>query len=97
MSLVGDLRMYGRFAAGLPRFLRNTTTLEEAKAVLRGRLKERGENFLRVLEKGVFGYPKSPYLPLLRRAGCEFGDIERSVREKGLEATVRDLPKILIQ
>jgi len=37
MSLIGDICMYGRFALGLPGFLRNKETLEDAKAIVRRR------------------------------------------------------------
>jgi hypothetical protein len=49
---------------------------------------EREANFLRFVEQNVFGYPRSPYLPLLKLAQCEFGDIEQMVRSKGLESTL---------
>lgn len=83
--------MYGRFAWGLRGFLKRTLTVEEAKTVIQKRMAEREANFLRLVQKGIFGYPKSPYLPLLRLAQCEMGDIENMVRAKGLEGTLRAL------
>ncbi len=91
MSLLADMKMYARFAWGLRGFLRHTITLEEAKAIVRERLEKRDENFLRLIEKGVFGYPRSPYLPLLKLAQVELGDIQNMVRDKGLEDTLRAL------
>jgi hypothetical protein len=91
MSLFDDLKMYARFAWGLRGFLRETITLEEAKAIVRRRLAERDANFLRLVEKGVFGYPRSPYLPLLKLAQIELGDIKTMVVDKGLESTLRVL------
>jgi phenylacetate-coenzyme A ligase PaaK-like adenylate-forming protein len=92
MSILDDLKMYGRFAFGLAfglrRYLRNTITLEEAEETVHRRLADREHNFLRVLERGIFRWPKSPYLPLLRMAGCEFGDIRNMVRKSGLEKTL---------
>ena len=35
--------------------------------------------------------PTSPYLPLLKRAQCEYGDIVNAVRHKGLEPALLDL------
>src|SRR5262245_51567575 len=87
----GHLRMYARFAFGLPRFLAERTTLEQARAVLAERLVHRGDNFLKVAERGIYGHAKSPYLPLLRRAGCELGDLRRMVREDGLEPALSAL------
>jgi hypothetical protein len=91
MSILADLKMYGRFAWGLRGFLRHTITLEEAKAIVRQRLAERETNFLRLVEKGIFGYPRSPYLPLLKLAQVELGDIQNMVRARGLEDTLRAL------
>ncbi len=52
---------------------------------------EREKNFLRLLERGVFGYARSPFLPLLKHAGCAIGDIRQMVGTRGLEATLREL------
>jgi len=91
LTVLADLKMYGRFAWGLRSFLRHTLTLEEAKAIVQKRMAEREDNFLRLLRKGIFGYSKSPYLPLLKLAQCEMGDIENMVRDKGLEGTLMAL------
>lgn len=91
MSIVDDARMYARFAWGLRGFLRHTITEEEALASLRQRLAKREQNFLRLVSKGIFGYSRSPYRPLLEEAGCEMADIEQMVRTSGLEATLRSL------
>jgi len=91
MSILGDFRMYGRFAWGLRSFLRHPISLEEARAIVRERMAQREDNFLRVVEKGIFGYPGSPYRPLLNSARCELGDIRSMVRAKGLEKTLQVL------
>ena len=54
-------------------------------------LRERERTFLLLLRKGVFGYSHSPYLPLLRWAGVEYGDIERLVTQDGIEAAMASL------
>ncbi len=91
MSILADLKMYGRFAWGLRGFLRHRISLEEARATVRLRIVERERNFLRLVEGGIFGYPRSPYRSLLKLAGCELGDIRNMVEAKGLEATLRAL------
>lgn len=91
MTALGDLVAYGRFAAGLGPFLRRPLTLEQARAVVRERLADRGGMLLRVVEKGVYGNPASPYRALLRSAGCELGDFRRLVAECGVEGTLRQL------
>ncbi len=51
----------------------------------------RETNFLIMVERGIFGYPRSPYRPLLKVAGCELGDLQAMVRTKGLETILRVL------
>jgi hypothetical protein len=63
-------------------------SLEMAKDIVRQRLEHREENFLRIVERGIYGYARSPYLPLLRLARCELGDIKQMVRDRGLESTL---------
>ena len=89
--MLSDLRMYGRFVFGLPGFLRRRITLEESREAVRRGLAERDDNFLRLLRRGIFDYARSPYLPLLRLAQCEFGDIEDQVRRDGLQPTLTAL------
>lgn len=91
MSWAADLKMYGRFALGLRSFLRNTISLDQARAIIRTRMQERDASFLRVIEKGIFGNPRSAYLPLLKLAGCELGDIGNLVGSHGIEPTLRKL------
>jgi hypothetical protein len=89
--MLADLKMYPRFALGLRGFFRRKLTLAEAEAIIRQRMAERDTNFLRLMERGVFGYLKSPYRPLLEYAGCGLEDIRNMVRAKGLEATLLKL------
>jgi hypothetical protein len=85
------VRMYTRFLWGLRGFLRDTITLEEARAIVQQRMAEREANFLRSVQQNIYGHPQSPYLPLLKLAQCEFGDIQEMVQRKGLEGTLRAL------
>lgn len=48
-------------------------------------------NFLRLVKRLVYGYQESPYLTLLRAAGCEYGDLERLVSREGVEEALHDL------
>jgi hypothetical protein len=91
MSLLGEMKMFSRFAWGLRGFLSHPITLDEARARIERRMAERDLNFLRLIERGIFGYRKSPYLPLLKFAGCEMGDIKTMVRTDGLEKTLHRL------
>jgi hypothetical protein len=89
--VLSDLRRYGRFAVRLRDALQHPITLEDARATIRRRMAEREARFVQAIEVGVFQYPRSPYLPLLRRAGCELGDIRATVRARGLEPTLHAL------
>ena len=83
--------MYARFAVAYPAFLRFRITPEEGRAELRKRLAQRSENFLRLVEKGVFGHRGSPYQRLFALAGCQMGDLREAVRSHGLERALLDL------
>jgi hypothetical protein len=83
--------MYARFARGLRAFLAHPLSLDEARAVVRRRLDERESNFLRTIERGIYGHPRSPYRRLLALARCELGDAQRLVRTQGLEGALRTL------
>jgi hypothetical protein len=83
--------MYARFALGFPRFLRFRVSLDEARAEMRRRLAGREAGFLRLVERGIFGYPRSPYRALFALAGCELGDVRALVAARGLEGTLEAL------
>ncbi len=91
MNGLRTLQMYGRFMAGLPSHLRRRLTIEQAKASIQEGLANRESNFLAIARRGIYGNPSSPYLPLLELAGCAYGDLEASVRAKGLEPTLEAL------
>jgi len=80
-----------RFAWGLHGFLRQRLSLPQAEEIVRRRMPTRDANFLSVAERAIFANPASPYRQLLALAGCENGDLQNSVRNKGLEPTLRAL------
>jgi hypothetical protein len=83
--------MYARFPMALRRFLQHPLTLDEAKAIIRERMEQREESFLRIAESCIYGHPRSPYLPLLKLAGCELSDLQALVRQAGMEGALRQL------
>ncbi|MDR7519774.1 MAG: hypothetical protein QN131_03655 [Armatimonadota bacterium] len=91
MIVIPDLLALPRLIANLDRFLGQHLTLDQTKAVIRQRLQTREERFLDHVSRYIYGYPRSPYLPLLRLAGCEFGDLQTMVRQRGLEGTLASL------
>ena len=90
-NFFANMKIYGRYISGLRSYLRQRISPADAQAIIQRRMAERDINFLRFMERGIFGYPKSPYRPLLELAGCELGDIRSMVRTRGLEATLREL------
>jgi hypothetical protein len=85
------LKTFAELPPALWRFAQHTMTLDEAERIVRERMENREERFLRIAERCIYGYPASPYLPLLEMAGCELGDLQQIVRHRGLEATLRAL------
>jgi hypothetical protein len=43
------------------------------------------------VEHSIYRHPSSPYLALLRHAGCERGDLEALVRRDGLDRALHTL------
>lgn len=84
-----DAGMLVRLARDLPPFLRTPVTVEQAREVTRRRQASREDRFLWMARQMVYGHPRSPYLRLLRAAGCEYGDLERLVAREGLEAALQ--------
>ena len=80
--------MAARSLARLPSYLRNPTSLPEARATLRRRLERREGNFLANVKRSVFEHDVSPYLQLFNLAGCEYGDLESLVRSEGIEGAL---------
>jgi hypothetical protein len=91
MSLVQESRTFARFARGLPAFLRQRITLEEAQRVVQRRVAERASNFLGMLDGGILQNPRSPYARMLKLSRCEPGDLRNMVAQDGVEATLRVL------
>ena len=52
---------------------------------------DREENFIRIVERGVFQYAQSPYRQLFKIAGCELADLRNLVTNEGLEAALKTI------
>jgi hypothetical protein len=92
---MGDTTNYLRAFAGFPRslrrFLRQPLALDAARTVVADRLARREETLLRIVERGIYDHPPSPYLRLLRLAGCERADFRALVAQKGVDDALRVL------
>jgi hypothetical protein len=91
MSMLSEARIWARFLRGLRQYLRTTITLQDAQDIVAERLEQRAANFLAWVERGIYGYARSPYRPMLELAGCEFGDLQAMVADRGLEGTLTEL------
>lgn len=93
MNWLTSARNFTSFALSLRKYIKEyeQPSLEEAKARLKVRLQNREQRFLEMVETCIYGYSRSPYLPLLRAADCEFGDLRNLVGDVGLEPALRRL------
>ena len=89
--MLGQARMAARFARDLRGFLHDRYTLDECRQHLASQLARRDASFLELVERGVFGNPRSPYRVLLQDARIAHGDIARWVRQAGVEGALTRL------
>ncbi len=81
---------YSRMALGLVKWAR--VPLEpDPPALIRRTLQNRESNFLGLMRQAVFENPAHPYHTLFAWAGCTCGDLERLVRQDGLEKALATL------
>ncbi len=80
-----------RTTAGLHRWALEPSSANRAAADARQLLTRRSQRFLSLMREAVYGYPRSPYLKLLRHAGCDYGALESEVTTHGLETTLQRL------
>jgi hypothetical protein len=77
-----------KLARALPAFMRERVTVQRAEEEIKRALERRNENFLNVARTQIYERPNSPYLKLLRVAGCDFADLQNHVLRHGLEASL---------
>jgi hypothetical protein len=88
---IRKVRGHAGYIRRLGPWLRRPLDLHTARSVVHSDLGRREQALIRTLRDGVFAHPGSPYLPLLRHAGAERGDVERAVTEHGVEAALAQL------
>lgn len=91
MRVISEVRRYAQFTLRLRDYLQRRITLEQAREAVQRGLAERETNFLWLVERGIFGNPRSPYTPLMKAAGCEAGDVRAMVGARGVEGTLEAL------
>lgn len=91
MAWLGRMARNLRVARDVRRFLREPITLEWSRQIIRQRLNNREKNLLAIVKKNIYEHEASPYLKLLKLAGCEYGDFEQMVHSDGVEPTLHKL------
>ncbi|HEY7322513.1 MAG TPA: hypothetical protein VIE89_33530 [Candidatus Binatia bacterium] len=92
-QLRSDLRGVSTVIGAVPEFFRERIALQRAESAIRQDFERREERFLELARDQIFGDANSPYLKLLRLAGCEFSDLETQVHRYGLERTLQQLAR----
>ena len=86
-----DLQSIFQTAIALRRYAKQPLTRQEAFNSVKRRMESREQNFLQIARELVYAHPQSPYRALLLWAGCQYGDLEATVRRHGLESTLNTL------
>jgi hypothetical protein len=84
-QLGSDIMGMAKLIKAVPKFFRQPVTLERSKEEIKRDLDCREQRFVDTVRSQVYERPKSPYLHLLRLAGCEFSDLQAQVKLHGME------------
>lgn len=90
-TLVSKALSYASDLRGLSALLAKPLSGADCRELTRRRLETREPRFLECMRRLVYAVPTSPYLALLKLAGCEYGDLELMVTQRGLEPTLEAL------
>jgi len=85
---LNDVIRAWRWRGEVRSLVRRPPSLEGARARVREAVATRERRFLASMQQHVWSVPSSPYLPLLRHAGVESGDLATLVRAEGLEGAL---------
>ncbi len=75
------------------KLLRTNVTLADAIASVRSGLVARHEPVLDTIERGIFGFSRSPFRPLLEAAGYDWPRVKTLIAAQGIEETLRHLSR----
>jgi hypothetical protein len=92
-ELKDGLKQNLRLARALPAFFRARVTVEQAEDEIKRAVETRAERFLESARVRIYERPDSPYLRLLKIAGCEWSDLRAYVHGHGLEAALERLAR----
>ena len=83
--------MAGRYAAGLPAFLRHPLSPSDCRRLIAEQLAARTGSFLDLVDRAVFRRAGSPYLPLFVSAGIGYPELKRLTTVYGVEEALEKL------
>jgi hypothetical protein len=89
--MLSNLAMAVRLVRDFRTFLQEPLTPDDGPRLLEEQLARRDESFLDVVARAVFGNGRSPYLPLLSKAGIQHADVKGWVRRDGVEGALAEL------
>jgi len=90
MGLTAEVLRYGRMSGAILKLARTPAIADYAESI-RHNFENREANFLAVVRDSICAYPSNPYRRMLQLAQCEYEDLEREVRRKGLESALTAL------
>jgi len=89
------MKKYAKFLTGLIKYLHGRMSPQEAivmaEALLKERVARREDNFLSLIKKSVYEYPKSPYLKLLNATKITYPVLKKLIEQEGLEKALTHL------
>ena len=91
LSVIPTARWYANALRSLAALLAKPLSGAECRELTRRRLETREPRFLDCMRRLVYEVPTSPYLKLLRLAGCEYRDLELMVTQRGLDSALEAL------
>ena len=74
-------------------FLADPIPPAQAEEEIKRKLETRAQCFLELARAQIYEQPASPYLKLLRAAGCEHAYLEREVLTRGVEQALEQLAR----
>jgi hypothetical protein len=89
------MKKYLRFVLGLHKYFKERITpeeaIEQARSTIHDRVSRRRENLIRLIERGVFGFKKSPYRLLFESRKISLDDIKKWIESDGITKTLLKL------
>ncbi|HEX7587124.1 MAG TPA: hypothetical protein VF478_02305 [Anaerolineae bacterium] len=80
-----------QFPAALWKYKGFKLSVGQAQEIMREQMDQREDNFLRIVDQCIYNHAPSPYLRMLQMSGCQYGDVQRLVRDQGLEGALHEL------